>query len=170
MIWCRLQIASLHTAAFAQHRWDRTGRDEANLLPLVSFASLPLGRMNVLTSVQTAVMSSGGVRSYSKQRGVTLGRRSGLISMLPLPLSGGTEKMSAPTPSSLFATPSNCTLSPNLYVSTHATTGTRCSLASMATMAVPAREYRAPSECSADAPRSTSEEREMRCAACVRRT
>lgn len=63
------------------------------------------------------------------------------------------------SPSSFPVTASNRTLSPNLYVSHAATTGILFSLANMATAAVPAREYRLPSENKAAVPRRTSEAR-----------
>jgi len=130
-----------YTAGFAQHSRNRARWDEADL-PRIS--AVPCQKEGGrITSVQTAVMRLGGVRSYIKLNGVKFA-----ITALPIPnpipnpslrLCPGTPIISG-SPNSLFATPSKTTLSPNLYVSTQATTGTLCSFASIATSAVPERE------------------------------
>lgn len=119
------------------------------------------------TSVTTAVMLEGGVRSYN---GLRISRF-GLFSRTRVSgdfVRGKEEKMSltgavkawaealdrvylriqskAIIPSSFFVKLSNCTPSLNLYVSQQTTTGTECCFAIMATSAVPAREYTAPFE------------------------
>lgn len=128
------------------------------------------------TSVTTAVIFFGGVRSYNgfrisrlvafsvarDSRGIEVGKventpfsgPAGTIGELPgIPLS---EHWIC-TPSSFFVKLSNCTVSDILYVSQQTTTGMECCFAIIETRAVPAREYTAPFECREWAPMKTVE-------------
>lgn len=101
------------------------------------------------TSVTTAVIFVGGVRSYNGLRAcrllsvsvnpfVELGAseitRSGRVR------SRGERRHAIDLPISFFMKLSNKTVSENLYVSQQTITGTWCDLAIIATIAVPARE------------------------------
>lgn len=92
-------------------------------------------------------------RRLCKERGVAC-RQPKLVAATSTP-----QKICSP--SSFPVTASSMTFSPNLYVSQHATTGILLSFASMATNAVPAREYSEPSESSAAVPKRTRSARFM---------
>lgn len=127
------------------------------------------------TSVTTAVILDGGVRSYNGLRISRLsdgcrvselcGRVVGNVDTKLLEGAIQTNELETYTrgrahqrvPSSFFVKLSSCTPSENLYVSQHTITGTECWLAIMATSAVPAREKTAPLECSECAPTMTRE-------------
>ena len=125
------------------------------------------------TSVTTAVMLFGGVRSYngfkisrlaefsvaSDSRGIEIGN----VENIPF---NGPKRVAnkllefcriVGVPSSFFVKLSSCTVSEILYVSQQTTTGTECCFAIIETRAVPARECTAPFEWREWAPMKTIE-------------
>lgn len=117
------------------------------------------------TSVTTAVMFFGGVRSYngfkisrlavfsvaSDLRGIEIGNVENISFNGPAGIIN--EFLGVPSnvyrigvPSSFFVKLSSCTVSEILYVSQQTTTGTECCFAIIETRAVPARECTAPLE------------------------
>lgn len=111
------------------------------------------------TSVTTAVMHDGGVKSYNGLKIERFARDFRLCGSLSNVEDGGNGVgavhthtcLSRPqsivlghSPSSFLLTPSQRIPSANLYVSQHTTTGMFLDLAIIATIAVPAREKTAP--------------------------
>jgi len=117
------------------------------------------------TSVTTAVIFFGGVRSYngfrisrlgvfsvaSDSRGIEIGNVENIS--FNGPAGTADELVGIPSnvlrigvPSSFFVKLSSCTVSEILYVSQQTTTGIECCFAIIETRAVPARECTAPFE------------------------
>lgn len=112
------------------------------------------------TSVTTAVMHDGGVKSYNGLKIERFGRGFKLCGSLCEVEAGGNGVgavhkhtclsrhrsivLVGCSPSSFLLTPSQRIPSANLYVSQHTTTGIFLDLAIIATIAVPARERTAP--------------------------
>lgn len=109
------------------------------------------------TSVTTAVMHDGGVKSYNGLKIERFARGFRLCGSLSDVEDGGNgvgavrtclsrprSIVLAHSPSSFLLTPSQRIPSANLYVSQHTTTGMFLDFAIIATIAVPAREKTAP--------------------------
>ena len=150
-------------------RTNQRSRPSATGIELIEFGGI------TPTSVTTAVMLVGGVRSYNGLRISRLGRLWSINDSRGFVR--GNEENKSPIgaawrgsqvmvicdaamhdpPSSFLVKLSSCTPSEYLYVSQHTTTGTECCRAIMATRAVPALEKTEPFEWIEWAPTRTIE-------------